>query len=465
MSRANDNSILLLAIDDEPAALQLVADCLRQQNLEIITTTDPEDGLEIVRRKHPQIVLLDLKMPKMSGMELLEKIIESDPGTDVFLLTSDYSTESAVEAIQKGACDYLQKPFSVEVLRERIGKSIAGARQRQSCGQLEHEVLQAFQFEGIVGRSPLMLDLFARIRRVAPHYRNILVAGPTGAGKELVASALHRLSPAGGGRFVLCNCSAIVETLFESELFGHVKGAFTGAIQDKAGFFEHANGGTLFLDEIGEMPLYIQAKLLRVLQSREIQRVGSPAVRTVDVRVIAATNRDLKELVSKNLFREDLYYRLAMIEIQLPRLAERLEDLPLLQRYFVERFGNEYGRPIQGITRRAQLLLMRHSWPGNVRELENVLGHACMMANGEYVDIHDLPEYLRRPLPAKPLADDQLITLEEVQRRHAQTILEQVGGNKLRAAEILGISRATLYRLIGRIDSAEPHDHSRTVNE
>lgn len=448
MKTADELPILLLAIDDDPQSLEFVKDALAQENLEILTTTDPELGLELVLRRHPQIVLLDLVMPKIGGMELLERILEADPGTNVMLMTGHYSTEAAVEAIQKGAYDYLNKPLSVEKLRQRVDQLIAEARQRRRTLQLDRELLKVYEFEGLLGRSPLMLDVFARVRRVAPHFRTVLVTGATGTGKELVARALHRLSPAASGTFAVCNCSAIVETLFESELFGYVKGAFTGATQDKSGLFEYANGGTLFLDEIGEMPLATQAKLLRVLQSQEIQRVGSPAVRKVDVRVVAATNRDLRARVADKEFRDDLYYRLSMVEVKLPLLAERKEDLPLLVRYLVERFATQYNKPIRGLTRRAQALLARYSWPGNVRELENALGHACMMVEGDLIDVRDFPDTLRKPAERELVEDEDLIPLDELQRRHALRVLARVGGNKKRAAEILGIARTTLYQLL-----------------
>ena len=448
MKTADELPILLLAIDDDPQSLEFVKDALAQENLEILTTTDPELGLELVLRRHPQIVLLDLVMPKIGGMELLERILEADPGTNVMLMTGHYSTEAAVEAIQKGAYDYLNKPLSVEKLRQRVDQLIAEARQRRRTLQLDRELLKVYEFEGLLGRSPLMLDVFARVRRVAPHFRTVLVTGATGTGKELVARALHRLSPAASGTFAVCNCSAIVETLFESELFGYVKGAFTGATQDKSGLFEYANGGTLFLDEIGEMPLATQAKLLRVLQSQEIQRVGSPAVRKVDVRVVAATNRDLRARVAEKEFRDDLYYRLSMVEVKLPLLAERKEDVPLLVRYLVERFATQYNKPIRGLTRRAQALLARYSWPGNVRELENALGHACMMVEGDLIDVRDFPDTLRKPAERELVEDEDLIPLDELQRRHALRVLARVGGNKKRAAEILGIARTTLYQLL-----------------
>jgi transcriptional regulator with PAS, ATPase and Fis domain len=318
---------------------------------------------------------------------------------------------------------------------------------------LENELIENSQFATMVGQSPAMLEVFHRIRRVASHFRTVLLTGETGTGKELAAQALHKLSPAASGPFVTCNCSAVVETLAESELFGHVKGAFTGAVQDRIGVFEAANGGTLLLDEVGELSPPSQARLLRVLQNQEIQRVGSPVTRRVDIRVIAATHRDLPSMVKEQRFREDLFYRLSMVQIKLPALAQRKEDLPLLERYFVKRFAEQYNKPVRGITRRAQALLARHSWPGNVRELENVLGSACMMNEGETIDVGDLPEYIRERQPCEAQPEESLATLEQVERTHALRVLESVSGNKVRAAELLGVSRAKLYRILGDSDS------------
>jgi DNA-binding NtrC family response regulator len=454
MDSPNRLSVRLVAIDDDPQSLRLIQSVLDQKGLEIFLASDAQSGMDLVQHKHPQIVLLDLKMPKVSGMELLEQIVRIDPGIDVMLVTGEYSPESAVEAIQKGACDYLTKPFLPEKLRGRIDQLIGDARTRRRSLQLEYELLEAYQFEGIVGRSPLMLDVFHRIRRVAPHFRSVLVTGQTGTGKELVAKALHRLSPVAQGPFVACNCSAVAESLFESELFGHVKGAFTGASQEKAGFFEYANEGTLLLDEVGEMSLGMQAKLLRVLETQEIQRVGSPAARKVNVRIVAATNRDLHALVAERAFREDLYYRLSTMQIELPPLTDRKEDLLLLQRHFVNLFAAQYKKRICGLTRRAQNLLARYHWPGNVRELQNVIGHACMMVETEAIDIQDLPPHLRDLKPADLVEDKDLLPLEEMQRRYARQVVDRVGGNKSQAAKILGISRTTLYQLLG-VDGRE----------
>jgi DNA-binding NtrC family response regulator len=442
-------TIGLVAIDDDAASLQLIAAALKGMPVRIETATDPEAGLELALRKRPEVVLLDLMLPVVSGMELLERIVDAAPDTEVILITGHYSTESAVEAIRKGASDYLTKPLSIKALRDRIAAVVEQARRRRAAVELDAELMRAHCFEGMVGRSPLMLEVFARIRRIAPHFRTALIEGATGTGKELVAMALHRLSEPAPGRFAVCNCSAVVETLFESELFGHAKGAFTGASQDKIGLFEYADGGTVFLDEIGDMPMETQSKLLRVLENGEVQRVGSPAVRRVSVRVIAATNRDLRERIARNLFREDLYYRLAMVEIRLPRLAERKEDLPLLERKFLEEFSRQYGKAIRGITPRAQLVLERHGWPGNVRELRSALGSACMMSGNDTIDVRDLPESIRTGAAAKETPEPgELPPLAEVVRRYVRQVLERVDGNKARAAKILGINRATVYRIL-----------------
>jgi len=445
----------LLAIDDDPKSLELIQDALSRSDLSIMTATDPAAGLELVLRRRPQIVLLDLVMPGTDGIQVLERILAAAPMTEVILITGHYSTESAVEAIRKGASDYLTKPLSIARLRERIDSLIEEQHRRQRATQLDAEMLKTYRFEGMVGRSPLMLDVFARIRRAAPHFKTALVTGATGTGKELVARALHHLSPATAGRFAVCNSSAIVETLFESELFGHVKGAFTGATQDKIGLFEYAAGGTVFLDEIGDLPLATPTKLLRVLEPREFQRVGSPATRRSEVRVVAATNRDLREMVEKKEFREDLFYRLSMVEIKLPRLAERKEDLPLLERHFIERNAAEYGKPIRGISPRAQILFARYTWPGNVRELDNVLAHACMMCESGIIDLADLPEHMTTPAAQAKVEDEGLLPMAEVHRRHALRVLAAVHGNKAEAARVLGIHRATLYRLTGEKDPDE----------
>lgn len=450
--------IKIVAIDDDPQSLALVVAALEQEGLEIITETDPVRGLEIVRREHPPIVLVDLVMPGLSGLEVLDAIVESDPGIDVILMTSHYSAETAVQAIQRGASDYFDKPISIDRLQSRVDLLIADARQRDRARRLDRELVSELRFEGIIGRSSVMLEIFARIRRIAPHFRTALITGNSGTGKELVAKALHRRSPVGAGPLIISNCAAFAENLIESELFGHVRGAFTGASADKAGLFEHANNGTLFLDEISELSLPAQAKLLRAVQQQEVQRVGSPVVRKVNVRIIAATNRDLRKAIEAKAFREDLFFRLSMVELELPTLADRREDLPLLIRHFLDVFGQQYGKAIEGLTRRAEALLTRYAWPGNIRELENVLGYSCMMADSARIDLADLPDSFSAA--ANDRDGDKfgwpLVSIDEIGRRHAHRVLELTGDDKVRTAEILDVSRATLYRLLALPSPTEP---------
>ena len=441
----------MVIIDDNPGSLELLSAALAGDDIAIFTAQDPEEGLDLIYNKHPHLVLTDLVMPKLGGIQVLESVMEFDPAIDVILMTAHYTSETAVEAIKKGASDYLNKPVSLNVLRERVGRLLEDARRRERSIQLEGELTAANEFQGLVGRSPRMWEVYSRIRRIALHYRSVLVTGETGTGKDLVAQAIHRLSPASTGRYVVLNCSAVVETLFESELFGHVKGSFTGAITDKVGMVEHAHGGTLFLDEIGDMPLATQAKMLRVLQNQEVQRVGSLATRKVDIRIVAATNRDLKAAVSQGKFREDLYYRLSMVEIHLPRLTERLEDLPLLQRHFISKFSSQYKRDIRGMTQRAQLVLASHSWPGNVRELENAIGHACIMTLNNMIDVQDFPDYLRNIGGPRPFAQVQApvptgrsVSFEDHERAIIQQALETSNGNQSQAARLLRIGRDAL---------------------
>jgi DNA-binding NtrC family response regulator len=442
-------AVHIVVIDDNPGSLELLSTALARSEVAVHTASTPAEGLALVRKLHPQLVVTDLVMPEMSGLEVLQEIMAFDPMIDVLLMTAHYTTETAVAAIRSGAADYLQKPVKIGLLRERVAALLASAQRQRKASSAAQEFSES-TFEGMIAVSTSMWQLFAMIQRIAPHYRSVLVQGPTGTGKDLIAGALHRRSSV-SGRFIVLNCSAVVETLFESEIFGHVKGAFTGADRDKIGLLELANGGTLFLDEIGDMPLSTQAKLLRALQNQEIQPVGSLAVRKVDVRVIAATHRDLRAAIAEGKFREDLYYRLSMVELWVPALKERPDDIPLLARHFVQRFSHEFNKQISGITPRGGLLLQRHNWPGNVRELEHVIGRACMLSESSILDVHDLPEDLMRERavpsegsngPVSPLADQE--------RRMVEDALLESAGNQTEAARKLGIGRDALRYKIKR---------------
>jgi len=437
----------LLIIDDDPHMVRLLTSFIASPTFRITTATTVEEGCRLAALIRPAIVLLDLVMPGVEGFEALDQILAIDAGIDVMMVTAHYSPEAAVEAIRRGAFDYVTKPFSTEYLHKRLSGWLEDAQRRKQALRLDGELVKAFQFAGIIGRSPAILDLFSRIRRIAPHFETAVVTGETGTGKELVAKALHTLGQFSSGPFVVCNCAAIPEHLFESELFGHVRGAFTGANQDRAGFVKAAHRGTLLLDEIGELPLHLQPKLLRLLQNRESQKLGSPHPERVDVRVVAATNRDLRSLVKEHKLREDLYYRLSTVEIKLPRLGERREDLPMLQRHFLDLYSTRFGKGRMNLTRRAQAAMSRYDWPGNVRELENVIAGCCMMAEGTTIDVHYLPEQLRLGDKQAP-TDRSTMTMAQMQLSHAHQVLQYVNGNRARAAAMLGIGRATLYRLI-----------------
>ena len=437
---------LVLVIDRDVVVSEEVGRALLGLPVAVLRATDRVEGMGFYLRFLPQMVFMDSEFD--DAKVPLHDLFAGDSALDVVVMTTKWTEARALDNVARGASDLLAKPLDPSKLRQLVSGFIAQAETRRQTGNLDKDLLEVYQFQGMVGRSPRMLEVFSRIRRVAALFQTVLITGATGTGKELIARALHNLSPRSHEKFVVCNCSALTETLLESQLFGHVKGAFTGATHDRAGLFEYADHGTLFLDEIGELSLGAQAKLLRILQSQELQRVGSPVTRTVDVHVIAATNRDVRDLAVKRQFRQDLFYRLSMIEIQLPPLADRMEDLPLLQQHFLRYFSTKYGKELKGISRRAQIVLARHPWPGNVRELENVIGNACIMAQGKIVSEDDLPEAIRAPItPPKAVG---FMTLQEVQVRHLEYILKIVEGNKARAAEILGVSRATVYDMLAR---------------
>jgi len=444
-------------VDDDPAILEMLRETLSNFGYRCFGTSDPQEALAYVSSGKGRIVLCDLKMPGMDGLTFLEQALHQDPGVYVILMTGFYSIDSAIEAIKHGAYDYLPKPLDRQRLKKTIADLAEQFDRRRRIHDLEQRLVSDLEFHGIVSHSPAMVDVFEMARKISQHYVNVLLVGPTGSGKELVAHAIHQLSPVAHQRFAVCNCSAIVDTLLESQLFGHLRGAFTGATETRAGLFEYANGGTVFLDEVGETSLAMQAKLLRVIQNREIQRVGSPEIRRVEVRLIAATNRDLRSEVAAGRFREDLFYRLSTIQIRIPSLAQRLEDIPALITFLIKKYNAAYGKQIQGLTRRAQMVLLQHPWPGNVRELENVISSASLVAVNDFIDVHDLPEQLQKPDRAlTPAKSWRPLPLQDVRREHIERVLELCSGNRVRAAQMLGIGRTSLYRYLKREGRVRP---------
>jgi len=438
------SAIRIVIIDDNMSSLELLSTALEREDLSIHAANDPREGLQLVRSLRPRMVITDLVMPGMTGLDVLRQVMQIDPTIDLLLMTAHYTTETAVEAIRNGAADYLQKPVKIADLRERVRRLLEAAERRRLASSGSDDSVD-FRFEGLVAKSEAMWNVFAMVEKVAPHFRSLLIQGPTGAGKDLIAQALHQRSGL-KGRFVVLNCSAVVETLFESELFGHVRGAFTGADRDKAGLFQLADGGTLFLDEIGDMPLNTQAKLLRAIQNQEVMPVGSLTPKRVNVRIIAATHRNLRQAVQEGRFREDLYYRLSMVELTLPPLAARKEDIALLSVFFLKRFSEDYRKPMDGISQRALRVLERYSWPGNVRELEHVLGRACMLADGTMIDVDDLPQNVieaAREVPAET-SNPTLSVLDSQERAIMERALRECNWNQSEAARKLGIGRDAL---------------------
>jgi len=456
---------MLVVVDDEQGILDVVSRFAKRAGYEVVTCSGGRDAVAQIQARHADLAMVDLRMPDVGGLEVLRAIRESNPQCQAVLMTGYASVETAVEAIKLGAMDYVSKPLDFARLEQLLTGVREELERRRSVLSIESDLARRLEFCGMIGRGPLMQELFGMIRRLAPHVRTALITGETGTGKELVARALHKIGGRRDRRFVTVNCSAVVETLFESELFGHVRGAFTGATENKTGLFEAADGGTLFLDEIGELPLSVQAKLLRVLELGEVHRVGSLDPKRVNVHVIAATNRDLRAEVAAGRFRSDLYYRLNIVEIKLPPLRDRREDISYLTAAFVRDTSERLQKPLLGLTPGAERILTAAAWEGNVRELRNVIERACILSDGDFITERELAvsmpssapharERVAAPAIGVPTQQDADL-LVNVERDHIQRALARAGGNKKAAAKMLGLSRRALYRRLERLDLAQ----------
>lgn len=455
-------SARILITDDDATSCQLFAQVLKAEGYTVDWVQSGEDALTQLKKGEYDVLLIDVRLPGMSGLEVTRTVRTFDQSLPVIVMTGFGSMETAVEAIREGAFDYISKPMNLEELKATVTRAVTQRVQksqtRQKPGGPEPEPIGT-----IIGRSGAMVEVYKTVARVAPTKSTVLILGESGTGKELIARALHHHSPRAQLPFVAVDCGVLTETLLESELFGHVRGAFTGAVADKKGVFEEAQGGTCFLDEIGDIGPNLQAKLLRVLQEHEIRRVGGKEWLPVDVRVVAATNRNLQELVNKRAFRHDLYYRLNVLPLHLPPLRERVEDIPALAQHFLRRYSYENRKEVSAISDEAMALLVAYHWPGNIRELENAIERAVALAPQAILMPDDLPLEIRESRTAAA-AEDHLSeeasffahnpTLEDVEKRYVQRVLSQTQGNIARAAKILDIDRRSLYRMLERFKVA-----------
>jgi DNA-binding NtrC family response regulator len=447
----------ILVVEDDPDIRKILQLFLTEKGLHVKTAEQPSAALEILEQGPVDLILSDVRMPGMSGLELLRHLKERDPEIQLVLMTAYSSVQDAVEAIQLGAADYVEKPIDFRRL-ERVIASVLEKRSLELRTRILQERLKGcVVFEGMIARSQRMLDTCALIERLARYPTTALVTGESGTGKELVARALHHMSPLKDRSFVVCNCTTLAPNLLESELFGHVRGSFTGADRDHKGLFETAHGGTIFLDEIGELPLGVQVKLLRVLENREIKRVGSTSPIQIDIRVIAATNRNLADMVAQGTFRDDLYYRLNVGAIHLPPLRARTEDIEPLCAHFIDVFNQKLGKRVAGLDSAVLDLFLAAPWPGNVRELANVIERAMIEAKGPVILVEHLPPHLMAPQSQHastgfepPMATAPDLTLEAAERDQIRRALEAAGGRRIAAARLLGLSRRTLYRKLDK---------------
>ncbi len=443
-----NDSIRILVVDDEASQRELVSGYLKKQGFEVFTAAGGESALELFRQAPMELILTDQRMPGLSGLDLLKAAREINPETQVIVMTAYGSVETAVEAMRDGAADYVAKPLNLDELRQKIQRIVEQHRLYAENRALREELKSRHRIEGIIGESGQMVEVISLVQRVAASEATVLIRGESGTGKELIAKAIHYASPRAARPLVRVNCAALPENLLESELFGHEKGSFTGAISTRKGRFELADTGTLFLDEIGDLPLHLQAKLLRVLQEREFERVGSSQPIKVNVRILSATHRDLESLMRAGQFRDDLYYRLNVVTILLPPLRERRQDLPPLMDHFLKLFAAKNGKSLRGFSRAARDALLRYDYPGNVRELENLLERAVVLCRGDVIDRGDLPLILDDPDALSEAQTQLTAAVEGLERRMIREALKRANGVQTRAAELLGVTeRALRYKL------------------
>jgi len=448
----------ILVADDDAVARELLADALKQEGYAVESFASGEEVIARGRQGSVDLVLTDIRMGAVDGLTVLREFKRMSPDTAVVVLTAFGSLEGAIEAIKQGAYDYLAKPFKKEDIKLVVRRSLDHCRLVRENARFREELKSKEAWTPLVGSSTAMLEVYKLVARVTESKSTVLLQGESGTGKELIARAIHANGPRREKPFIPVNCGALPDTLLESEMFGYEKGAFTGATGTKVGLFESANGGTLFLDEIGELGQALQVKLLRVMQDHEVRRVGSTISTKVDVRIIAATNRDLEQLVKEGKFRDDLFYRLKVVPITLPSLVERREDIPMLVHHFLEKCASGSAHGVRGVLPETMAVLTQYRWPGNVRELENVIERAVSLSHGPLMTPEDLPEAIRQgaggdvdlKLSHSHQADDAHLTLEEVEKRHLVRVLKETKGNKVKAAKILAIDRRTLYRMAER---------------
>ncbi|MBZ5668585.1 MAG: sigma-54 dependent transcriptional regulator [Acidobacteriia bacterium] len=444
-----ESSVNVLVVDDDQDTRELLREVLSDEGYRVMTSGSGEEALEIGKQELFDVIISDMRLgPDLNGLDVLRAYKAIQPESEVILITAFGSMETAIEAVKAGAFDYISKPFKIDEVVLQVQRALGNRKLVRENRNLKRQLGSQVQLSSLVGNSPRMLEIYKKIAMVADLRSTVLICGESGTGKELVAKAIHYNGPRADQCFYAVNCGALTETLLETELFGHVRGSFTGATENKRGIFEAASGGTVFLDEVSEMSPTLQVKVLRTLEEQEVRRIGSNEVVKVDVRIIAASNRNLAERVEEEKFRQDLYYRLRVIEIEIPPLRDRSEDIPLLVEHFLKKLGSERGRAFS-VSTHALSTLMSYSWPGNVRELENALESAVALNRTGVIVPEDLPDKVRGGTREVKRLEDfyaELPSLEEVEKRYLAHVLKVTGGNKVKTSAILGINRRTLYR-------------------